>query len=74
MQRRCRPQRDLSEHGPQIAYRGTFFELDHPVIGKALIEGIPMKMSCTAPDNWRSAPLVAEDNDYVFGEPRNEYR
>ena len=28
---------------------------------------MPMLMSRTAPDNWRSAPLVAEDNDYVFG-------
>ncbi len=59
---------DLSEHDPQIAFRGTFFELDHPVIGPALFEGMPMQMSRTAPDNWRSAPLVAEDNDYVFGE------
>jgi crotonobetainyl-CoA:carnitine CoA-transferase CaiB-like acyl-CoA transferase len=59
---------DLNEHDPQIAERGTFFEMDHPVIGPARFEGVPMTMSVTEPDNWRSAPLVGEDNDYVFGQ------
>jgi crotonobetainyl-CoA:carnitine CoA-transferase CaiB-like acyl-CoA transferase len=60
--------RDLVEVDPQIAERGTFFELDHPVIGPALFEGQPMRFSRTEPDNWRSAPLLGEDNDYVFGD------
>jgi crotonobetainyl-CoA:carnitine CoA-transferase CaiB-like acyl-CoA transferase len=60
--------RDLTDHDPQIAYRGTFFELDHPVIGPALFEGAPMRLSRTDADAWRSAPLLGEDNDYVFGE------
>lgn len=60
--------RDLAEIDPQIAARGTFFELDHPVIGPALFEGSPMKLSRTDADLWRSAPLLGEDNDYVFGE------
>jgi len=59
---------DLTDNDPQIAARGTFFELDHPVIGPALFEGTPMTMSRSEPDNWRSAPLLGEDNDYVFGE------
>jgi crotonobetainyl-CoA:carnitine CoA-transferase CaiB-like acyl-CoA transferase len=59
---------DLAESDPQIAHRGTFFELDHPVIGPALFEGAPMRLSHTDTDNWRSAPLLGEDNDYVFGE------
>jgi crotonobetainyl-CoA:carnitine CoA-transferase CaiB-like acyl-CoA transferase len=42
--------------------------MDHPVIGPARFEGVPMTMSVTEPDNWRSAPLVGEDNDYVFGQ------
>jgi hypothetical protein len=25
-------------------------------------------MSGEGPDHWRSAPLVGEDNDYVFGD------
>jgi crotonobetainyl-CoA:carnitine CoA-transferase CaiB-like acyl-CoA transferase len=57
---------DTSEHDPQIAHRGLFFELDHPVIGPARFEGIPFDMARTAPDNWRSAPLLGEDNDYVM--------
>jgi crotonobetainyl-CoA:carnitine CoA-transferase CaiB-like acyl-CoA transferase len=60
--------RDLVEVDPQIADRGTFFELDHPVIGPALFEGQPMKFSRLQQDNWRSAPLLGEDNDYVFGD------
>lgn len=58
--------RDLTENDPQIAHRGTFFELDHPVIGPALFEGMPVKFSHTEPDHWRSAPLLGEDNDHVF--------
>jgi len=60
--------RDLTDLDPQIAARGTFFELDHPVIGPALFEGSPMTLSRTDADLWRSAPLLGEDNDYVFGE------
>jgi crotonobetainyl-CoA:carnitine CoA-transferase CaiB-like acyl-CoA transferase len=60
--------RDLAEIDQQIADRGTFFELDHPVIGPALFEGNPMAFSRTEQQNWRSAPLLGEDNDYVFGE------
>ena len=60
--------RDLVEVDEQIAHRGTFFELDHPVIGPALFESNPMTFSRTEQHNWRSAPLLGEDNDYVFGE------
>ncbi|HEY9565516.1 MAG TPA: CoA transferase [Nocardioides sp.] len=60
--------RDLAEHDPQIEARGTFFELDHPVIGPALFEGFPGQFGTSQPDHWRSAPLLGEDNDYVFGE------
>ena len=27
---------------------------------------MPVHFSHTAPDNWRSAPLLGEDNAYVF--------
>lgn len=57
---------DLDETDPQIAEHGTFFELDHPVIGPALFEGMPFRMAEGAADNWRSAPLLGEDNEYVF--------
>ncbi|MBY8857115.1 CoA transferase [Nocardia sp. CA2R105] len=60
--------RDLAETDPQIAHRGTFFELDHPVIGMAKFEGTPIRFTRTTQQNWRSAPLLGEDNDYVFGD------
>ncbi|HET9078415.1 MAG TPA: CoA transferase [Acidimicrobiales bacterium] len=60
--------RDLNEVDPQLAHRGTFFEMDHPVIGPARFEGFPARMSGRGPDHWRSAPLVGEDNDHVFGQ------
>ena len=60
--------RDLDEVDPQIAARGTFFDLDHPVIGPARFEGTPIAFSETVQENWRSAPLLGEDNHYVFGE------
>lgn len=60
--------RDLNEVDPQLPHRGTFFQMDHPVIGPARFEGFPARMSGQGPDHWRSAPLVGEDNDYVFGE------
>ncbi|MGF7239266.1 MAG: CaiB/BaiF CoA transferase family protein [Frankia sp.] len=58
--------RDLNEFDPQLAHRGTFFELDHPVIGPARFEGTPITFSRIGQDNWRSAPLLGEDNEYVF--------
>jgi crotonobetainyl-CoA:carnitine CoA-transferase CaiB-like acyl-CoA transferase len=60
--------RDLDEVDPQVAHRGTFFDLDHPVIGTARFEGTPIAFSETVQENWRSAPLLGEDNQYVFGE------
>jgi benzylsuccinate CoA-transferase BbsF subunit len=57
---------DLDESDPQIAHRGVFFEMDHPVIGPARFEGNPFQFSALEPDNWRSAPLLGEDNEHVF--------
>ena len=57
---------DVNEHDPQMAHRDVFFELDHPVIGEARFEGVPFTATQFAPDHWRSAPLLGEDNDYVL--------
>jgi crotonobetainyl-CoA:carnitine CoA-transferase CaiB-like acyl-CoA transferase len=59
---------DLNEVDEEVASRGTFFEMDHPVIGPARFEDFPGRLSEGAPDHWRSAPLVGEDNHYVFGD------
>jgi crotonobetainyl-CoA:carnitine CoA-transferase CaiB-like acyl-CoA transferase len=57
---------DTIDHDPQIKSRGLFFEMDHPVIGEALFEGTPIRFSRTVQENWRSAPLLGEDNEHVF--------
>jgi crotonobetainyl-CoA:carnitine CoA-transferase CaiB-like acyl-CoA transferase len=58
--------RDLNERDPQVAGRDVFFEMDHPVIGPARFESMPARFSRTRADHWRSAPLLGEDNAYVF--------
>lgn len=59
---------DVNENDPQLAQSGIFFDLDHPVIGEARFEGMPIRFSKTKQDFWRSAPLLGEDNHYVFTE------
>jgi crotonobetainyl-CoA:carnitine CoA-transferase CaiB-like acyl-CoA transferase len=59
---------DLLDHDPQLALRNVYFTADHPVIGPARFEGIPVRFSRSGPLNWRSSPLLGEDNAYVFRE------
>jgi crotonobetainyl-CoA:carnitine CoA-transferase CaiB-like acyl-CoA transferase len=59
---------DVVESDPQLASRDVFFEMDHPVIGRAKFEAAPLKFSAMRDDRWRSGPLLGEDNEYVFKE------
>ncbi|MFD1611435.1 CaiB/BaiF CoA transferase family protein [Sphingomonas tabacisoli] len=59
---------DINENDEQVAQSGVFFELDHPVIGPAKFEGMPIRFSGMEQHNWRSAPLLGEDNHQVFTE------
>jgi len=59
---------DLNETDPQLEHRGVFFEMDHPVIGEARFEGVPIRFAGMSADNWRSGPLLGEDNEFVFRE------
>ena len=59
---------DLNETDPQLAHRGVFFQMDHPVIGEARFEGVPVRFDGMSADNWRSGPMLGEDNEYVFRE------
>jgi crotonobetainyl-CoA:carnitine CoA-transferase CaiB-like acyl-CoA transferase len=59
---------DLNETDPQLTHRGVFFQLDHPVIGEARFEGVPVRFDGMSADNWRSGPMLGEDNEYVFRE------
>jgi crotonobetainyl-CoA:carnitine CoA-transferase CaiB-like acyl-CoA transferase len=58
---------DLMEKDPQLKARGLFEKLEHSLLGIRSFEGIPIKMSKTQPYLRKAAPLMGEDNDYVFG-------
>lgn len=60
--------RDVNECDPEFHRRHALFELDHPVIGEATFEGVPFTSTSFEPDNWRSAPLLGEDNQWVYTE------
>jgi benzylsuccinate CoA-transferase BbsF subunit len=59
--------RQLAED-PHLEARGFFVEKEHPEVGVRKHAGIPWRHSETPCQVWRSAPVLGQDNDYVFGE------
>jgi crotonobetainyl-CoA:carnitine CoA-transferase CaiB-like acyl-CoA transferase len=62
----CATIADKALRDPQNQHRGTYFELDSPLVGRHLYEGIPLHFEATP---WRydsPAPALGEHNDYVF--------
>jgi crotonobetainyl-CoA:carnitine CoA-transferase CaiB-like acyl-CoA transferase len=58
---------DRCERDPQIRLRGLYPEVDHPVLGRYPVEGIPFKMSASPPrDEWRGGPCLGEHTEYVL--------
>ena len=56
---------DLLERDPQLAARGHFVRLRHPVMGESVYSGIPYRLSRT-PGRLRSpAPLLGADTHDV---------
>jgi benzylsuccinate CoA-transferase BbsF subunit len=53
---------------PQLKAREFFIENDHPVLGKLGLAGLPWKHDESNKGNYSTAPLLGEDNQYVFGE------
>jgi benzylsuccinate CoA-transferase BbsF subunit len=58
--------RDLAKD-PQLKERGFFVELDHPEMGKTISDANPIRLSASPP-RYRLAPLLGQDNGYVYGE------
>jgi crotonobetainyl-CoA:carnitine CoA-transferase CaiB-like acyl-CoA transferase len=58
---------DLAED-PHLATRNFWVEKEHPEVGIRKHAGIPWRMSATPCEVWRAAPVMGQDNDYVFGE------
>lgn len=63
---------DRTERDPQLKHRGYFVPLPHSEIGSWPIEGFPAKFSNLSADvgglPGRAAPMMGEDNDYVYRE------
>lgn len=53
---------------PQLKARDFFVELEHPVLGKNISDGSPVKLSDTSAQFGRAAPLLGQDNEYVYRE------
>ncbi|HAL47461.1 MAG: CoA transferase [SAR202 cluster bacterium] len=53
---------------PHIKDRGFFVEVDHAEMGPHMLTGPSWKMSETPGRIKRGAPLLGEDNEYVFGQ------
>jgi benzylsuccinate CoA-transferase BbsF subunit len=53
---------------PQLNERGFFVELDHPELGKTISDAVPVRLSDTPARYTRAAPVLGQDNDYVYEE------
>jgi crotonobetainyl-CoA:carnitine CoA-transferase CaiB-like acyl-CoA transferase len=58
---------DLSKD-PQLIARNIFVNLEHPVLGQTISDASPIKFEESSTMDWRAAPLLGEDNRYVYME------
>ena len=52
---------------PHLNERSYFVEIEHPIIGKAKIPGIPFKLSETPGKVERPSPLIGEHTELILG-------
>ena len=67
----CFPVYSVGEvtRSPQYVERGFFAEQDHPVVGKIMQPGPPVRMWGTPWSLKRPAPTLGQHNSEIFGEP-----
>jgi crotonobetainyl-CoA:carnitine CoA-transferase CaiB-like acyl-CoA transferase len=51
---------------PQLKSRDFFVQLHHPVLGKTVSDGTPIGLGRTPAEYKRAAPLLGQDNRYVY--------
>ncbi|HSW58154.1 MAG TPA: CoA transferase [Dehalococcoidales bacterium] len=54
-------------HDRHLNERGFFVRTNHPVLGNVLLTGLPFRMGRKGRANFKRAPLLGEDNNYVLG-------
>jgi len=53
---------------PQLAHRGHYWKLQHPVMGLRTYDGPAFRLSRTPGRLSKAAPCLGEDNEYVYRE------
>jgi len=51
---------------PQLMARDFFIPLEHPVLGRTISDSTPIRFKDNPKVNWKAAPLLGEDNRYVY--------
>ena len=59
--------KDLA-NDPHLMARDFFVSLEHPVLGKTVADASPIRFKKNSRDKWKAAPLLGEDNRYVYTE------
>lgn len=59
--------RDLAKD-PQLIERGYFLSLRHPILGEMISDAQPIRFKNHSTAHWKAAPLLGQDNRYVFRE------
>jgi len=55
-------------HDPHFKHRGISTTVEHPVMGRQVVFGVPWRYSKTPVKIHKACPVMGESNDYVFGE------
>jgi len=53
---------------PHLIARNFFIPLEHPILEKTVADASPIKFKENLRDKWKAAPLLGEDNRYVYTE------
>lgn len=53
---------------PQMVHRGHYWKLEHPVMGMRTYDGPAFRLSDTPSELTKAAPLLGENNEYVYKE------
>jgi crotonobetainyl-CoA:carnitine CoA-transferase CaiB-like acyl-CoA transferase len=59
--------RDRMNSDPQLSHRGTYQEFPHPEVGPRRHETVGAKLSKSPYQMKSGAPLIGQDNEYVYG-------